>query len=61
MWGLDAKAEVFSIVFGAERQGNTQIAVIMRSMSQFMMEYAADIDVPRSDVEAGRVRAREAG
>jgi len=55
--GLDAKVSVFSVVYGAERQSNTQIAVITRSMSQIMMDYAADIDVPQSDVEAGRVRA----
>jgi len=55
--GLDAKVSVFSVVYGAERHSATQIAVITRSMSQIMMDYAADIDVPQSDVEAGRVRA----
>jgi len=55
--GLDAKARAFSVVFGAEGKSNTEIAVITRSMGQVMMEYAADIDVPQSDVEAGRVKA----
>ncbi len=55
--GLDAKANVFAVVFGAEGKSNTEIAVITRSMAQVMMEYAADIDVPQSDVEQGRVKA----
>jgi len=58
--GLDVKANAFSVVFGPERKTNTQIAVITRSMAQIMMEYAADIDVPQSDIEEGRVRPTRA-
>lgn len=58
--GLDARASEFSVVFGVEGKSNTEIAVITRSMGQIMVEYAADIDVPPSDVEEGRVRATRA-
>jgi len=59
--GLDAKASSYSVVFGAEGRISTEIGVITRSMSQIMAEYAADIDVPQSVVDEGRVRAtREA-
>jgi len=55
--GLDAKASAYSVVFGAEGKTSTEIGVITRSMSQIMTEYAADIDVPQSDVDEGRVKA----
>ena len=58
--GLDAKANVFTVVFGVEGRSNTEIAIITRSMSQIMTEYAADIDVPKNDVDEGRVRATRA-
>jgi len=53
--GLDAKENAFPVVFGAVARGNAEIAVITRSMVQIMIEYAADIDVPQSDVDEGRV------
>jgi hypothetical protein len=55
--GLDAKSSVFSVVYGAEGRSNTEIAMLIRSMTQIMTEYAADIDVPQTDVDEGRVRA----
>jgi len=57
LFGLDAKANVFHVVFGAQASDNTEIAVMTRSMAQIMSEYAADIDVPQSDIDEGRVRA----
>jgi hypothetical protein len=58
--GLDAKASMYSVVFGAEGKTGTEIGVLTRSMSQITMEYAADIDVPQTDVNEGRVRATRA-
>jgi hypothetical protein len=52
---LDANKSMFPVVFGAEAKGNSEIAVITRGMAQIMIEYAADIDVPQSDVDEGRV------
>ena len=53
--GLDATMTAFSVVFGAEPRDSTEIAVITRGIMQIMIEYAADIDVPPSDVHDGRV------
>lgn len=53
--GLDARESVFTVVFGAEARNDREIAVITRGLSQIMTEYAADIDVPQSDVDEGRV------
>ena len=52
---LDPKVKEFKVVFGVEPRDNTELAVLSRSMTQIMIEYAADIDVPESDIEQGRV------
>jgi len=53
--GLNEKAGTFPVVFGAMARDNSEIAVITRGMAQIMTEYAADIEVPQSDVDEGRV------
>jgi hypothetical protein len=58
--GVDEKTNEIPVVFGAEAGGNSKVAVITRSMTQIMIAYAADIDVPQSDVDEGRVIATHA-
>jgi hypothetical protein len=52
---FDANLHEFSIVFGGVARQKNEIAVLSRSLSQIMTEYAAYIDVPQSDVDEGRV------
>jgi len=52
---LEPNAMEFTVVFGVEPVNNSELAVLSRSMTQVMIEYAADIDVPQSDVDEGRV------
>ena len=53
--GLDTKTTEFKVVFGVQPDTNNEIAVVSRSMTQIMIEYAADIEVPQSDIDEGRV------
>ena len=53
--GLDPKAKEYSLVYGVQPVNNSEIAMQTRSMMQIMIEYAAEIDVPKSDVDEGRV------
>jgi hypothetical protein len=53
--GLDPGKSEFKIVFGIHTRNDEEIAVFSRSMMQIMIEYAADISVPQSDVAEGRV------
>ena len=52
---LHPTAKEFPVVFAAQPKSNSEIAVMSRGMRQIMTEYAADIDVPKSDAEQGRV------
>ena len=45
----------FSVTFGVRTSRNDAIVVMTRAMTQIMVEYAADIDVPPEDVAQGRV------
>jgi len=53
--GLDATATEYPVVFGSQAKNRASLAVMSRSMTQVMVDYAADIDVPAVDVEEGRV------
>lgn len=53
--GLDPDGEVFRVVYAAQPGSRTEIAVMSRAMMQIMVEYAADIEVPQSDIQQGRV------
>jgi len=52
---LEEKQNEFIVVFGALARNNSELTMVSRSMMQIMIEYAADIEVPLSDVEDGRV------
>ena len=52
---LDPLVKEFKVVFGIQPKNNREVAVLSRSMTQIMVEYAADIDVPKADVDEGRV------
>jgi len=52
---LDPKVNGFSVTFGVRTSRSDAISVMTRSMTQIMVEYAADIDVPPEDVTQGRV------
>lgn len=53
--GVDANKQEFKIVFGIHTRNDNEIAMLSRSMMQIMTEYAADINVPPSDIAEGRV------
>ena len=53
--GLDSRKAEFQIVFGIHTRNDDEIAVLSRSMMQIMIEYAADISVPQTDIAEGRV------
>jgi hypothetical protein len=53
--GLDEKVDQFDIIFGGQSENRHEIAIFSRSLTQIMTEFAADIDVPRQDLDEGRV------
>ena len=55
--GLDAEVREFRVVHGGFALNNKEIAILSRSLLQVMVEYAAYIDVPESDISEGRVYA----
>ena len=55
--GLDAEVREFPVMSGSFALNNKEIAIFSRSLFQVMVEYAADIDVPESDISDGRVHA----
>ena len=55
--GLDAEVREFPVVHGGFALNNKEIAILCRSLLQVMVEYAAYIDVPESDISEGRVYA----
>jgi len=57
--GLDTEVNKFPVVDGSFALNNEEIAVLSRSMLQIMIEYAACIDVPNSDISEGRVVANK--
>jgi len=59
--GLDAEVREFPVVHGSFALNNKEIAILSRSLFQVMVEYAAYIDVPESDVSEGRVHAAKQG
>lgn len=52
---LDAAHQEFSVVPGSVALNTQEIAILSRSNMQIMVEYAACIDVPESDIAEGRV------
>lgn len=54
---IDPNEQTFNVIYGSYAQGNTEIAILSRSMLQVMIEYASYIDVPESDIAEGRVSA----
>ena len=54
---LDAEVREFRVVHGGFALNNKEIAILSRSLLQVMVEYAAYIDVPESDISEGRVYA----
>ncbi|MBW2245667.1 MAG: hypothetical protein JRF62_00415 [Deltaproteobacteria bacterium] len=57
--GLDAELREFNVVHGGFASDNKEIAILSRSLLQVMVEYAAYIDVPESDISDGRVLANK--
>jgi hypothetical protein len=57
--GLDAEVREFPVVHGRFALNNKEIAILGRSLLQVMVEYAAYIDVPESDISEGRVLANK--
>jgi len=53
--GLDPAVSEYAVLYGPVPKGGSSLAVMSRSMTQVMIDYAADIDVPAADVEEGRV------
>ena len=53
--GLDATAQEFAIVYGANQSHGREVAVLTRSILQVLVDFASYIDVPESDVAEGRV------
>jgi hypothetical protein len=53
--GLSPDAKEIRVVYGAYAAGDQEIAMLTRSMLQIMIELASYIDVPRKDIEEGRV------
>ena len=58
---LDAEVREFRVVHGGFALNNKEIAILSRSLLQVMVEYAAYIDVPESDISEGRVYAAKQG
>lgn len=52
--GLKPGAVEFDIAYGAQPQGNTEIALQSRSMLQVLVDISSHIDVPPADVADGR-------
>ena len=52
---LNATAREFSIVSGSFPESDTEIAILTRSITQVMVEFAANIDVPAADIAEERV------
>jgi len=59
--GLDAEVREFPVVHGSFALNNKEIVILSRSLLQIMVEYAAYIDVPESDISEGRVHAAKQG
>jgi len=59
--GLNAEVREFPAVHGRFAVNNEEIAILSRSLLQVMVEYAAYIDVPESDISEGRVHAAKQG
>ncbi len=59
--GLDPAANEYVVLYGPTPKSGASLAVMSRSMTQVMIAYAADIDVPAADVEEGRVIPTLAG
>ncbi len=55
--GLKTNAQEFTVVYGAISGGNTEIALLSRSMLQILIDFGSYVDVPDSDVAEGRVNA----
>lgn len=53
--GLDPAAREFTVVYGSFSEPDGDIAILSRSVLQIMIDFAAQIDVPASDVAEGRV------
>jgi len=58
--GLEPDSREIRVVFGSMARNKTEIAIQSRSMTQILIEYAAFIDVPQSDIDEGRVTASRA-
>jgi len=53
--GLDPAGYEFTIVYGSFPEPDGEIAILSRSILQVMIDFAAQIDVPASDIAEGRV------
>ena len=52
---LSLDAEEFTLAVGAAQRGDKEIAMVTRSMLEILSEASAGVEIPGSDVEAGRV------
>ena len=55
MMGLDPTTNTYSVVWGAVPPDNKTLVMETRSVLQVMVELSATVDVPKRDVEEGRV------
>ena len=53
--GLDPALDEFTVVYGARVASRAEVAIQSRSMMQVMADFGSYIDVPRTDIEEGRV------
>jgi hypothetical protein len=53
---LDPNDHEFSLVYGHSARSSSELAVLSRSMMEILMEMATNVEVPRKDLDEGRVR-----
>jgi hypothetical protein len=53
--GLDRNLDEYHLVYGAQPSLSNEIAVQSRSMMQVLVDFGAYVEVPRRDVDEGRV------
>jgi hypothetical protein len=59
--GLDPNASEYRIVYGAVPRGNTEIALLSRSIFEVLLDISSSITVPETDVTERRVAATPEG
>jgi hypothetical protein len=59
--GLKTNTKEFTVTYGAISGGDTEIALLSRSMMQILIDFGSYVDVPASDVAEGRVSAGQQG